>query len=40
VRAFSTGAARRADECFNIWIGRSAGGMIAALGLRIMLSER
>ena len=38
--AFSTGTARRAYGRLKMWIDRLAGGMIAALGLRIMLSER
>lgn len=37
---FSTGAARRAYGRLKIWIDRLAGGVIAVLGLRIMLSER
>ncbi|MFO0996460.1 MAG: LysE family transporter [Alphaproteobacteria bacterium] len=37
---FSTGAARRTYGRFKVWIDRLAGGVIAALGLRIMLSER
>ena len=38
--AFSAGTARRAYERVKTWIDRLAGGMMAAHGLRIMLSER
>lgn len=38
--AFSTGAARRAYGRFKVWIDRAAGGVIAALGVGIMVPGR
>ncbi len=37
---FSTGRVRRAYTCAKLWIDRVAGGCLAALGIKLALSER